>query len=281
MEQQHKIEEALDHRLIAHAMSSLENQKYTEGEFEIRNTNRAVGTMLSGEIAKLYGEEGLPEDTIVYKFRGSSGQSFAAFGMKGLTMILTGDSNDYVGKGLSGAKIIIKPYENSYIEASENIIVGNIVLYGATSGEIYINGLAGERFAVRNSGAMAVVEGIGDHGCEYMTGGTVLILGRIGKNFAAGMSGGVAYIYSPEILNKRYINRGLVEIDKLEESDLDMIEKLINRHIEYTNSPKAMLILKNWNKEKHNFYKIIPRVYKKILENKENDKNKIDASFVI
>ena len=201
--------------------------------------------------------------------------------MKGLTMILTGDCNDYVGKGLSGAKIIIKPHENSSIDASKNIIVGNTVLYGATSGQMYINGLAGERFAVRNSGATAVVEGVGDHGCEYMTGGTVLILGEIGKNFAAGMSGGIAYIYSPKGINEGVINKGLVDIDEIQVSDLKVIQKLVSNHIQYTNSQKAKLILDNWNVEKNNFYKIIPRVYKKILENREKQDDSANITCVI
>lgn len=281
MEQEHNIDKALDHKLIAYAMESLENRGHVEEEFEIKNTNRTVGTMLSGEIAKIYGEEGLEEDTIVYKFTGSSGQSFAAFGMKGLTMVLTGDCNDYVGKGLSGAKIIIKPYENSSIDASKNIIVGNTVLYGATSGQMYINGLAGERFAVRNSGATAVVEGVGDHGCEYMTGGIVLILGEIGKNFAAGMSGGIAYIYTSDDLNEGAINKGLVDIDEIQESDLNTIKKLINNHIQYTNSPKANFILENWNVEKNNFHKIIPSVYKKIMEDGEKQDDNENITCVI
>ena len=281
MEQEHNIDKALDHKLIVNAIKSLENKEPTEGQFKIKNINRTVGAMLSGEIAKIYGEDGLEEDTITYQFTGSSGQSFGAFGMKGLTMILTGDCNDYVGKGLSGAKIIIKPYENSSIDASKNIIVGNTVLYGATSGQMYINGLAGERFAVRNSGATAVVEGVGDHGCEYMTGGTVLILGEIGKNFAAGMSGGIAYIYSPNDINQGLINKALVEIDKIQIYDLNAIHKLVSNHIQYTNSPKAKFILDNWEIEKNNFYKIISKGYKKILEDREKQDDNANITCFI
>ncbi len=280
IEQEHKIDKVLDHELIAYAKDSLESKKITNNEFEVKNTNRAIGTMLSGEIAKRYGEDGLKDDTITYNFVGSAGQSFGAFAMKGLTMILTGDSNDYVGKGLSGAKIVIKPHEKSTIDPSKNIIVGNTVLYGATSGQLYINGIAGERFAVRNSGATTVVEGIGDNGCEYMTGGTVLILGKIGKNFGAGMSGGISYIYDDE-LNRNYINESLVDIDEMEERDFDKVKELINNHIEYTNSPKAKEILQDWDNRKCNFYKIIPRVYKIIIENKEQQDDNKKASCLI
>ena len=190
--QDHGIDTAYDLKLIEFAKPSLENKTKVTGDFKIKNINRTVGTMLSGKIAKRYGAEGLPDDTITLNLTGSTGQSFIAFGMKGITINLTGDCNDYVGKGLSGAKIKVKLPKECTIKSDENIIVGNTVLYGATSGEFYANGKAGERFAVRNSGATAVVEGVGDHGCEYMTGGKAVILGKTGVNFAAGMSGGIA-----------------------------------------------------------------------------------------
>ena len=281
IEQDHNIDGALDHKLIEHASKSLEGEEETYGEFEIRNINRTVGAMLSGKIAQLYGEEGLKEDTINFKFKGSSGQSFGAFGMKGLTMTLIGDCNDYVGKGLCGAKLIIKPSSDATINPSENIIVGNTVLYGATSGEMYINGVAGERFAVRNSGAIAVVEGVGDHGCEYMTGGIILILGNIGRNFAAGMSGGISYIYNEELPQLK-INRELVEIEVIEDSDIKVVKDLITKHIKYTGSPKASYILENWEKESKKIYRIIPRIYKQILKNdkKNNIENRLQKFYV-
>ncbi|MGL5313005.1 MAG: glutamate synthase large subunit [Peptostreptococcaceae bacterium] len=267
MDQDHGIDKALDNELIDFAKESLEYSKNTVGEFTIKNTNRTVGAMLSGEIAKRYGENGLSDDTITYKFTGSAGQSFGAFGMKGLTMILTGDSNDYVGKGLSGAKIVIKPPVEVTFNSDENIITGNTLLYGATSGELYIRGVAGERFAVRNSGATAVVEGIGDHGCEYMTGGRVVVLGNTGRNFAAGMSGGIAYIYDENNSFKSKLNKELVELNKLiDTEDDEFVKALIESHFEYTDSSKAKFILENWDIEKHNFYRVIPTVYKQILD---------------
>ncbi len=269
IDQDHGIDKVLDNKLIDFAKSTLDKGINTVGEFEIKNTNRTVGAMLSGEIARRYGEYGLNDDTITYKFTGSAGQSFGAFGMKGLTMILTGDSNDYVGKGLSGAKIIIKPPREVTFKSDENIIAGNTLLYGATSGELYIRGITGERFAIRNSGAIAVVEGIGDHGCEYMTGGRVIILGKIGRNFAAGMSGGIAYIYDPKYSFKNKINKELVEVDKLiDAEDDEFVKSLIESHLKYTNSSKAKFILDNWNVEKHNLYRIIPIAYRQILDKK-------------
>ncbi len=223
--------------------------------------------MLSGEIAKKYGENGLNDDTITYTFRGSAGQSFGAFGMKGLTMVLNGDSNDYVGKGLSGAKIIIKPPTDVTFKSEENIIAGNTLLYGATSGELYIRGVVGERFAVRNSGAIAVVEGVGNHGCEYMTGGRVIILGNTGRNFAAGMSGGIAYVYDVNNSFESKLNKELVELNRLIDTDDDeFVKSLIQSHFNYTGSTKAEFILNNWNLEKYNFYRVIPTVYRQILD---------------
>src|SRR5690606_24724824 len=193
-EQDHGLERALDHHLIARAKPALDCATPVEVDAPIRNTNRTVGTMLSAEVSNRYGTKGLPEDSIRINLRGSAGQSFFAFGARGITVNLRGDANDYFGKGLSGAKLIIQPPESASYTPHENIIIGNVALYGATSGEVYVRGQAGERFAVRNSGARAVVEGVGDHGCEYMTGGRVVVLGPTGRNFAAGMSGGVAYV---------------------------------------------------------------------------------------
>ena len=273
MEQDHNIDKALDHQLIATAQDALEKGIPVTADFEIKNINRTVGTMLSGEIAKRYGDEGLPEDTITYTFTGSAGQSFGAFGAPGFTMVLQGDANDYVGKGLSGAKIIINPDQSATFNASENIIVGNTLLYGATSGEVYISGLAGERFCVRNSGATAIVEGIGDHGCEYMTGGRVVVLGKTGRNFAAGMSGGIAYVYDEKGVFESNLNREFVELEKLVDTDdEDFVKELIIKHASYTESKKANDILINWAAESKKFYRVISTAYKTILEaqKKEN-----------
>ena len=267
--QDHGIDTAYDLKLIEFAKPSLENKTKVTGDFKIKNINRTVGTMLSGEIAKRYGAEGLPDDTITLNLTGSTGQSFMAFGMKGITINLTGDCNDYVGKGLSGAKIKVKLPKECTIKSDENIIVGNTVLYGATSGEFYANGKAGERFAVRNSGATAVVEGVGDHGCEYMTGGTVVILGDIGRNFAAGMSGGKVFVYDPDKQLKGKLNHGIVnsaDIEKLiDTEDEAILRNLIEKHFEYTESKKSKMILDNWDKEKFNIVRVIPKMYKKLI----------------
>ena len=265
--QEHGLEKSMDYSLIELAAPAIDNKEQVRGSFEIKNVNRTVGAMLSGQIAKKYGEVGLPEDTIKYYFNGSAGQSFAAFGVRGLTLILEGDANDYVGKGLSGAKVIIKTPSKATFKQNENVIAGNIILYGATSGELYINGLAGERFAVRNSGAQAVVEGIGDHGCEYMTGGKVLVIGKTGRNFAAGMSGGIAYVLDEDESFSDRVNKELVEISPLEaEVDIDFVYATIKKHFKYTNSDKAKEIIDNWDTYKTKFKKIIPTAYKIILE---------------
>lgn len=269
MEQDHGIDSAYDLKLIEFAKVSLENKTKVTGDFKIKNINRTVGTMLSGEIAKRYGAEGMPDDTITLNLTGSTGQSFMAFGMKGITINLTGECNDYVGKGLSGAKIKVKLPKECTVKSDENIIVGNTVLYGATSGEFYANGKAGERFAVRNSGATAVVEGVGDHGCEYMTGGTVVILGDIGRNFAAGMSGGKVFVYDPKSSLNTKLNPGVLDTSDIENiidtEDEGLLKYLIERHFEYTQSKKSKMILDNWNKEKLNILRVIPKVYKKLI----------------
>ncbi|HEY5561763.1 MAG TPA: glutamate synthase large subunit [Clostridiaceae bacterium] len=268
IEQEHGLEKSMDYKLIEIAALALSNKKSVRASFEIKNVNRTVGAMLSGQIAKKYGSKGLPEDTIVYTFNGSAGQSFGAFGVRGLSLILNGDANDYVGKGLSGGKIIIKTPKEATYKQDDNVIAGNIILYGATAGEIYVNGLAGERFAVRNSGARAVVEGIGDHGCEYMTGGVVVVLGKTGRNFAAGMSGGISYVLDEEDTFTSKVNMDLVEISLLNLSeDILEVHKMIEAHYKYTDSVKAKKILDAWDKYKGKFKKIIPTAYKLILEN--------------
>jgi len=223
---------------------------------------------LSGKVIEHYGKEGLPEDTMDLSFIGTAGQSFGAFLAPGITLRLFGDANDYLGKSLSGGKILITVNEKSSLTSDENIIVGNTLLYGATSGEVYIAGQAGERFAVRNSGASAVVEGIGDHGCEYMTGGCVVIIGKIGKNFAAGMSGGVAYILDEEETFSSKCNFEMVSTDHMNDDDVKVLKDMLKKHVAYTNSPKGKRLLDNWEKYECKFKKVINLQYKKIIKNK-------------
>ncbi len=263
--QDHELDNVLDRSLIEYAGLALDQKVTIQSIFPVISTDRAVGAMLSNEIAKKYGSNGLPEDSINFRFRGSAGQSFGAFTAKGLTFTLEGDSNDYFGKGLSGAKLIISPDRDSKFVPEENIIIGNVALYGATSGEAYIKGIAGERFCVRNSGAHAVVEGVGAHGCEYMTGGRVVILGSIGRNFAAGMSGGVAYLYDERGDMEHYINMEMVAIEELTEDDFDDLRKMIRNHFKYTGSLKALHILQDWKQHKGTFIKIMPTEYKRVL----------------
>lgn len=270
--QDHGIDEAMDHHLIQVAAPALESGKEVRGSFEIKNINRTVGSMLSGKIAKEYGENGLKEDTIVFDFIGSAGQSFGAFGARGLTLILEGDANDYVGKGLSGAKIIVKTPKESSFKAQENFIAGNTILYGATSGQLYVNGMVGERFAVRNSGAEAIVEGVGDHCCEYMTGGVVVVIGKIGRNFGAGMSGGIAYVLDEECSFEGKCTETMLEIENISsKKDEEVVYKFIQNHYKYTDSAKAKDILDNWDVYKGKFKKIIPTAYKAILEKKNKN----------
>ncbi|MCE1253473.1 MAG: glutamate synthase subunit alpha, partial [Anaerolineae bacterium] len=218
-----------------------------------------------------YGAEGLPEDTIRLHFRGSAGQSFGAFIPRGMTLVLVGDSNDHLGKGLSGGKIIVYPPVGSTFTPEDNVIIGNVAFYGATSGEAYIRGMAGERFCVRNSGAHVVVEGVGDHGCEYMTGGRAIILGRTGRNFAAGMSGGVAYVYDKDGDFKKRCNLEMVDLDALEDPDeINEVEKMIRRHAKYTASTLALSILARWKESQPRFVKVMPRDYKRMLESFKN-----------
>ena len=265
--QDHGLDRALDYKLIDHASEAIENGTPVEFKMPIRNVHRTVGAMLSGEVAKRYGSAGLPDDTIKFQFTGSAGQSFGAFLAKGVTLTLEGDSNDYVGKGLSGGRIIIYPPRASTFVAEENMLVGNVVLYGATSGEAFFNGMAGERFAVRNSGATAVVESVGDHGCEYMTNGTVVVLGRAGRNFAAGMNGGIAYVLDEtgEFARAR-CNRASVDLDPVvDPADVRKLSELILRHLNLTGSPRAKWVLENWDALLPKFVKVFPQEYKRVL----------------
>lgn len=267
-EQDHGLSMILDWGLLTQAKPALESKTPVFGTFKVKNTDRTIGTMLSNEISKLYGADGLPDNTINFKFEGSAGQSFGAFGAKGISFELEGEANDYVGKGLSGAQLAIYPTADSPLIAHDNIIIGNVALYGATSGHLFINGMAGERFAVRNSGATAVVEGIGDHGCEYMTGGHALILGPTGRNFAAGMSGGIAWIYDISGTFRDNCNQEMVDLDPLDTEDENAIIALLKRHINLTKSERANFILQNWSSEKNKFIKVFPREYKNVLRKK-------------
>ncbi|HPU56545.1 MAG TPA: glutamate synthase subunit alpha, partial [Verrucomicrobiota bacterium] len=236
-------------------------------ELPIRNVHRVVGTIVGSEISRKHGPAGLPEDTIHLKFNGSAGQSFGAFIPRGMTLELEGDANDYFGKGLSGGRLVVYPPAGSTFVAEENIIIGNVALYGATSGEVFVRGMAGERFAVRNSGVNAVVEAVGDHGCEYMTGGRVVVLGRTGRNFAAGMSGGIAYVLDEDGDFHIRCNKELVSLKKLEEPDeVEMIWKMIQRHQTYTRSERAAKILASWDAFVPKFVKVLPNDYARVLE---------------
>jgi glutamate synthase domain-containing protein 2/glutamate synthase domain-containing protein 1/glutamate synthase domain-containing protein 3 len=265
--QDHGLDKALDHQLIAKAAPALESQTPVTGSFAIRNVHRTVGAMLGGEIARRYGSAGLPDGTIHFRFAGSAGQSFGAFVPNGVTLELEGDSNDYLGKGLSGGRIIAYPPKTSSFLPEESILVGNVVLYGATAGEVFLNGKAGERFAVRNSGAIAVVEGVGDHGCEYMTNGTVIVLGKTGRNFAAGMSGGIAYVYDDRgDFCSRRCNLAGVDLEPLVlAEDLDKVRGLLERHRDLTGSPRAAWVLEHWADAQPRFIKVFPHEYKRVL----------------
>ncbi len=276
--QNHGLENQLDHEFIKLAEPALKNGAPVQIKTRIRNVNRTVGAMLSGEIAKRYGDEGLPEGTIKIELRGTAGQSFGAFLARGVELNLTGESNDYTGKGLSGGRLIVKVPPEVTFDPAENIIMGNTCLYGATSGEAYINGVAGERFAVRNSGAYAVIEGVGDHGCEYMTGGRVVVIGKVGRNFAAGMSGGVAYLWDPNKVAEKYINHGMVDVEYLiYDEDIAEVYNMVQKHFDYTGSKRAEYVVKNWSTEKDNFWKIIPDEYRKALAKLAQEKEALTA----
>ena len=263
--QDHNIDEVLDRRLIAKAQPALHDGASVKGTFKIENTDRAVGAMLSNQVSLLHGAAGLPEESISFRFRGSAGQSFGAFLASGLAFTVEGDTNDYFGKGLSGGRIVVVPDRDAVFKPSENIIVGNVGLYGATAGEVYIRGRAGERFAVRNSGVTAVVEGVGAHGCEYMTGGRVIILGHVGRNFAAGMSGGTAYLLNPNEDLERYCNTEMVWLEQPAADDLRVLRTFIKRHFRFTGSAQALALLQNWDDAARQFVKVMPKDYKRVL----------------
>ena len=264
--QDHGIAGVLDHTLIEHSRPALEDRKPVSLEFPIRNSNLATGTMLGSQISKRYGGAGLPDNTIRIKFSGSAGQSFGAFIPSGITLLLEGDANDYIGKGICGGRIAVLPPPGSTFVPEENIIIGNVALYGATRGEAFFNGIAGERFAVRNSGAHSVVEEVGDHGCEYMTGGRVVVIGRTGLNFAAGMSGGIAYVLDEDEEFASRCNMRMVEFEELEPEDTELLNQLIAKHVQYTGSPKGKRLLENWDDTLKRFVKVMPTDYKRVME---------------
>jgi len=291
--QNHGLENALDHELIRQAGEALDGGKPVRIELPIKNVNRTAGAMLSGEVARRHGHAGLPDGAISVKFTGVAGQSFGAFLAHGVSVELTGDANDYVGKGLSGGRVVVRQPANVGRDPTRNIIVGNTVLYGAIAGEAYLQGVAGERFAVRNSGAVAVVEGVGDHGCEYMTGGVVVVLGDTGRNFAAGMSGGVAYVYDPDGKFGRLCNVSMVDLERLGPTasnddeagrprqrslgvhdngmgdmlrhDSERLRILVERHLLHTGSARARTLLDNWDVALGHFVKVMPKDYRKAL----------------
>ncbi|MBO9200872.1 MULTISPECIES: glutamate synthase large subunit [Niastella] len=271
-EQDHGIAEVLDWKLLKAAQPALDKQERISASFPLKNTDRTIGTILSNEISKKYKGEGLPDDTIHFNFTGTAGQSFGAFNAKGITLELEGDANDYFGKGLSGAKLIVYPPKQASYVPEENIIIGNVAFYGATSGEAYIRGKAGERFGVRNSGAEVVVEGVGDHGCEYMTGGRIVILGATGRNFAAGMSGGIAYVYDVKQQFATLCNKEMVDLDPLDAEDAQALNDMITRHYAYTGSAVARFVLDDFENQLKNFIKVFPKDYKKALQEKSKVK---------
>jgi glutamate synthase (NADPH/NADH) large chain len=264
--QDHGIDQALDQTLIQLCEGALTEGTPVHLELPIRNVNRTVGTLLGSHVTRRWGGAGLPDDTITIDFTGSAGNSFGAFLPRGITLRLHGDANDYVGKGLSGGRIIVRPPEGAAFVPEENIIAGNVIAYGATGGEIFLRGVVGERFAVRNSGVVAVVEGVGDHGCEYMTGGRVVVLGPTGRNFAAGMSGGIAYVHDPDGTFPSRVNHEMVELMALEDSDEEFVHDLIERHLALTGSGRARELLGRWHLTRDEIVKVMPTDYRKVLE---------------
>ncbi|HNO64763.1 MAG TPA: hypothetical protein PKK39_00310, partial [Tepidiformaceae bacterium] len=264
--QDHGLARAMDNDLIAACKPALEHSERVSLDLPIQNINRTVGTMLGSELTRRHGGAGLPDDTISITFRGSAGQSFGAFVPAGITLKLEGDANDYIGKGLSGGKIVVTPPPNVPFLPEENILIGNVALYGATSGAAFFRGVAGERFMVRNSGAMGVVEGTGDHGCEYMTGGRAVILGPTGRNFGAGMSGGIAYVFDEDATFSSRCNMEMIGLEPLvEDEDVALVRGLIERHLEYTGSSVAARILEGWQDMTRKFVKVMPREYRRVL----------------
>ena len=267
IEQDHGLRKALDHQLITQAQPAIDHGTPVEINLPVRNANRTVGAMLSGRVARKYGEDGLPDDTIRINLEGSGGQSFGAFLAPGVSIRLAGDTNDYMGKGIGGGRIVIVPPKGSGFVPEDNIIIGNVALYGATGGDVFIRGRAGERFAVRNSGARAVVEGVGDHGCEYMTGGVVAVIGNTGRNFAAGMSGGIAFVYDPDGDFHIRFNDGMADLENLtEQEDIDLLHDLLSEHLRRTGSGPAQRILDDWNASIGRFRKVMPRDYRRVLQ---------------
>jgi glutamate synthase domain-containing protein 3 len=264
--QDHGLELALDNEIIRQAQAAIDHGTKVKIELPVVNINRVVGTMLSHEIAKKWGADGLPDDTVHIKLAGSAGQSLGAFLARGVTIEVEGDCNDFVGKGLSGGRLIVYPPKVSTFKAEENVLIGNVVMYGATGGEAFFRGLAAERFCVRNSGATAVIEGIGDHGCEYMTGGRVVVLGATGRNFAAGMSGGTAYVLDEAGDFDRRCNKGMVELEAVEaDEDIAELKTLIEKHAHFTDSAVAKRVLRDWNSYLAKFVKVMPTDYKRVL----------------
>ncbi|HET7737342.1 MAG TPA: glutamate synthase-related protein, partial [Tepidiformaceae bacterium] len=275
VEQDHGIAHALDQRFLPLAAPALERGEQVRIVMPVRNVNRTVGTILGSELTRRYGLDGLPDDTIDITLEGSAGQSFGAFVPRGITLRLEGDANDYIGKGLSGGKIIVRPPREATYTPEENIIIGNVALYGATSGAAFFRGIAGERFCVRNSGAVAVVEGVGDHGCEYMTGGRVIVIGGTGRNFAAGMSGGIAYVLDSKGDFAGRCNPEMVDLEMLDDlEDVDLVRGLLERHVEYTGSTIARDILVDWPAQAKKFVKVMPRDYRRVL----NERRAADMS---
>jgi len=264
--QDHGLDRALDHRFLDACRPALDHQQRVELDLTVRNVDRTVGTLLGSEIARRYGGAGLPDNTIVLRFTGSAGQSFGAFLPRGVTMVLDGDANDYLAKGLSGGQIVVRPPVSAPFVAEEQIIAGNVVLYGATAGRVHLRGQVGERFCVRNSGAVAVVEGVGDHGCEYMTGGRVVVLGPTGRNFGAGMSGGVAYVFDPDATFARRVNGEMVDLEPLDEEDRAVLADDLQRHVDATGSPVAATLLADFDASVSRFVKVMPRDYRRVLE---------------
>ena len=264
--QDHRLEEALDAELLRTAGSAIAGGTPITINTEIRNVNRSVGTQLGYHLTKAHGAAGLPDDTIAINAEGSAGNSLGAFMPKGITIRLLGDANDFVGKGLSGGRLIVRPPDDLACVAEDNVIAGNVIGYGATAGEMFLRGRVGERFCVRNSGVHAVVEGIGDHGCEYMTGGIAVILGSTGRNFAAGMSGGVAYVYDESGDFPSLVNGEMVDLETPTDEDFETVRDLIDRHVTETGSDVGIRILADWDSSKARFAKVMPRDYKRVLE---------------
>ena len=278
IDQDFELEKVLDWKLVEAARAALDEGEPVQEKFIIRNTDRTTGALLSNEISKKYKGAGLPEDTIHFSFKGSAGQSFGAFVAPGVTFELEGEANDYFGKGLSGGKLIVYPDKEATFKPEDNIIIGNVAFYGATSGEAYIRGQAGERFCVRNSGVNAVVEGVGDHACEYMTGGRVVILGKTGRNFAAGMSGGITYVFDPEHALERLCNKDMVDVEPMENEDKAEVKGMIEKHFKYTGSDPAEWILSKWEEASDLFVKVMPKDYKAVLQKAKATKSSTKAA---